>query len=167
MFVAAGDELEEQVRGVLVKRDVTYFVDDQEASGVVHQFLREFPAEMRFLKRGATQPDAEWKRTLCPALVDLIRMPSARWVLPVPGGPSRTTFSASERNTPVPRWAMRFRSAEGWCSTLNSSVRGNPVASAEQSLGAHQWQSPRSLRSRMISSSDGRGGGASTMICLG
>jgi hypothetical protein len=34
--------------------------------------------------------------------------------LPVPGGPSRTTFLASERNTPMPRCAMRFRSAEGW-----------------------------------------------------
>ena len=31
VFVAAGDELEEQVRGVLLERDVADLVDDQEA----------------------------------------------------------------------------------------------------------------------------------------
>lgn len=31
VFVAAGDELEEKVRGVLIERDVAYFVDHQEA----------------------------------------------------------------------------------------------------------------------------------------
>lgn len=35
-------------------------------------------------------------------------------VLPVPGGPSRTTFSALVRNTPVARCAMVSRLRGGW-----------------------------------------------------
>ena len=53
VFVAAGDELEEQVRGVLIERDIAYFVDHQEAvAAEFDQFLGEFPAGVGFLEPG-------------------------------------------------------------------------------------------------------------------
>ena len=40
-----------------------------------------------------------------------IASPVARWVLPVPGGPRRTTFSLAATKSSVARWATvsRFR----------------------------------------------------------
>lgn len=61
-----------------------------------------------------------------PARAALIPIPTARWVVPVQGGPSRATFLASSRKTPVPRYATRFRSAAVWWSKLNSSSRSFP-----------------------------------------
>ena len=47
--------------------------------------------------------------------------PMARWVLPIPGGPSRTTFSALGTNVTVARCASRSLRREGRCSRLKSS----------------------------------------------
>ena len=46
VFVTAGDELEEQIRGVLLERDVTDFVDDDQAvTAELHEFLGQ-PAQL-------------------------------------------------------------------------------------------------------------------------
>ncbi|SKF62375.1 Uncharacterised protein [Mycobacteroides abscessus subsp. abscessus] len=51
-------------------------------------------------------------------------MPSAmaRWLFPVPGGPSRTTFSRLAMNVVVARWAMRSRVAAGTWSKTKSWI---------------------------------------------
>lgn len=46
--------------------------------------------------------------------------PIARWVLPVPGGPSRTILRAWSRNTPAARSAMMSRPRQSWWSKLKS-----------------------------------------------
>ena len=53
MFVAGRDELEEQVRGVLIEWDVADFVADQHAvAAQPGQLCGEFPARIGFLEAG-------------------------------------------------------------------------------------------------------------------
>ena len=53
MFVAARDELEEQVRSVLIERDVADFIADQDAVAAQPGQLRgEFPAGVGVLEAG-------------------------------------------------------------------------------------------------------------------
>jgi hypothetical protein len=67
VFVAAGDQLEEQVRGVLIERDIAHFVNYEEpVAAQLGQFLGEFPAGVGFLEPGG--PPSRSKRTSCPAL---------------------------------------------------------------------------------------------------
>ena len=77
---------------------------------------------------------------------------TARWVLPVPGGPSSTTLRASARNAPeasAPTW---FRLA-GWASKPKSSRvlrAGKPAArmrsSAPEALRAETSRSSSAAR---------------------
>ena len=48
--------------------------------------------------------------------------PIERWVLPVPGGPRKTTFSFPAMKSRVPRWATTSRLSERWWSKSNSSI---------------------------------------------
>ena len=53
VFVAGRDELEEQVCGVLVERDVAHFVNDQQAvAAQPDKFGGKFPARVCFLEAG-------------------------------------------------------------------------------------------------------------------
>ena len=63
--------------------------------------------------------------------------PVARWVLPVPGGPSSTTLRASVRNPPDASAAICWRTA-GWASQSNSSMRlaGREPGGPDPQLGA-------------------------------
>jgi hypothetical protein len=77
VFVAAGDELEERVRGVLFNRDVADFINYEEpVAAQFGEFLSVFPRRWASWSR-ATQPVAESKRTRCPALAALMPMPTA------------------------------------------------------------------------------------------
>ena len=64
--------------------------------------------------------------------------PMARWVLPIPGGPSRTTFSALGTNVLVARCASTSRRREGRWSRLKSSrvLTGREVRGADPHGGA-------------------------------
>ena len=53
-------------------------------------------------------------------------MPVARWVLPVPGGPRKTTFSRAVTKSRVPRWAIRSRFRPRAWSKSNSSRTCGP-----------------------------------------
>ena len=53
---------------------------------------------------GGQDPGGPW-------LAAVISRPVARWVLPVPGGPSSTTLRASARNPPEARAAICWRKA--------------------------------------------------------
>jgi hypothetical protein len=88
-FVAAGDELEEQVGGFGLERDVAGLVDDQERASRASSAC-SFPAAQAAASRSA-HCDAVANRTRCPAWQARIAIPVARWVLPVPGGPRNTT----------------------------------------------------------------------------
>src|SRR3954451_14874578 len=59
--------------------------------------------------------------TECPAWVALMPSPMARWVLPMPGGPSSTTLSALGTNVAVARCARTSLRSEGRWSRLKSS----------------------------------------------
>src|SRR4051794_33546549 len=69
----------------------------------------------------ATHSVAVRNATRCPARQ--ARMPKAieRWLLPVPGGPSRTTFSLPARKSSWPRCKTAVRLIERWKAKSNSS----------------------------------------------
>jgi hypothetical protein len=70
-------------------------------------------------------------RTRWPAWAALMPKPIATWVLPVPGGPSRTRFRAAAMNAAVPRCARVSGRSAGWCWRLKSSRdlrAGKPAA---------------------------------------
>ena len=134
MFVAGGDELEEQVRGVLLERYVADFVDDDQpvAAQLGPVLRRAGRVGVRLCSR-ATQSMAVANRTRWPELGGARGPePVARCVLPVPGGPSRTTLLCFGRGThrwPGARWCRGRR--PGWWSKLKSSSDfrpGNPAA---------------------------------------
>ena len=56
------------------------------------------------------------KATRCPAWQARMPRPIDRWVLPVPGGPRKTTFSRPVTKSRVPRCAIWSRLSERWCS---------------------------------------------------
>ncbi len=121
LFVAGRDQLEQQVRGVLVERDVADLIDDEQP---VAAELLQLGLEAAGLMSGGEAGDpvlAVSNRTECPARAALTPRPMARWVLPIPGGPSRTTFSAFETNVPVAKCARTSRRSEGRWSRLKSS----------------------------------------------
>ena len=108
VFVAAGNQLDEQVGGVLFEGDVSDFVGDEQSDAAQLGQLG-----WAALSR-ATQSTAVANVTPCPAWAALMANPIARWVLPVPGGPSSTTLRALARKAPVPRWAIMSRFNAGW-----------------------------------------------------
>jgi hypothetical protein len=59
--------------------------------------------------RRVTHSAAVAKATRCPAWHARMARPVARWVLPVPGGPRKTTFSFAVTKSRVPRGAMTSR----------------------------------------------------------
>jgi hypothetical protein len=61
------------------------------------------------------------KITRRPARQALIESAIARWVLPVPGGPSRTTFSLAWRKSSWPRCSITCFLTERWKVKSNSS----------------------------------------------
>ena len=94
LLVAGRDELEEQVRGVGVEGDVADLVDDDElVAADLLSSASSVPAwwapASRVIQLLAVSNSTEWP--FCAALTP---SPIARCVLPIPGGPSRITFSA-------------------------------------------------------------------------
>ena len=131
VFVAAGDELEEQVRGVLLEGQVADLVDDDQPVAAQPGRARagSRPARWASVSR-VTHSVAVANRTRWPWWAAAMPRPVARWVLPVPGGPSSTTLRASVRNPPEARAAICWRTA-GWASQSNSSIvfrAANPAA---------------------------------------
>ena len=109
-LVAGRDQLEEQVGGFAVEGDVADLVDDEERDAPEPAQLVVEPCRRRGPRRGgSTHSAAVAKATRCPARQ--ARMPSAiaRWVLPVPGGPKKTTLSLASMKSRVPRWATTSR----------------------------------------------------------
>ena len=121
-FVAGGDELEEQVRGFGFEGDVADLVDDQQRVAAEADELVLQPAGVvgvgeagdPFGGGGEQRPGARLGRRGSPR-------PMARWVLPVPGGPRKTTFSLAVTKSRVPRWAIRSRLRPRAWSKSNSS----------------------------------------------
>ena len=77
-----------------------------------------------------TQSVAVANNTRCPCCAATIPSEMARWVLPVPGGPSRTTLRASVRKPPEASAAIWGRLL-GWVSQSKSSSvlrPGKPAA---------------------------------------
>jgi len=100
-FVSGRDQLEEQVGGVGFERDVADFVDDQE--GVAAE-CAEFVVEAAGVVGVGESGDpvgGGGEQGAVPAWQALIPIPTARCVLPVPGGPSRTTFSFATTGVPA------------------------------------------------------------------
>ena len=77
-FVAGGHQLEEQVGGLGLERDIAHFVDDkQRVAAQPDQFLLEAPGVMSFGQPG-THSEAVANRTRWPAWQARIAMPMAR-----------------------------------------------------------------------------------------
>ena len=121
-FVAGGHQLEEQVGGFGFEGDVADLVDDeQRVAAQPDQFVLE-PAGVVGLGEPGDPLEAVANRTRCPAWQARIAIPMARWVLPVPGGPRKTTLSLAATKSRVPRWAMRSRlSPRAWSKSNSSS----------------------------------------------
>jgi hypothetical protein len=103
-FVARGDELEEQVRRFGLERDVADLVDDE-------QRIAAKPGQLGLQGAGVVgvgEPGDPLSggRELDPVAGlagARIASPVARCVLPVPGGPSSSTFSFAVTKSRVPR----------------------------------------------------------------
>src|SRR5919198_2478881 len=65
-------------------------------------------------ERRATHSVAVAKATRWPARQARMEMAMARWVLPVPGGPNRTTLSLAWRKSSWPRCSTTWRRTERW-----------------------------------------------------
>jgi hypothetical protein len=95
--VAAGDELEEQVRGVLFEGQVADLIgDDQPVAALFGELGGKPTALVGVLETsdpvgggGEQDPLSVWQAATPRAI--------ATWVFPVPGGPSRTMLRASVR----------------------------------------------------------------------
>ena len=121
-FVAAGDELEEQVGRFGFEGDVPDLVDDdQRVAAQAAQLVLEAPVVVGGRRGGRPTREAVANSTRCPAWQARIAMPVARWVLPVPGGPRKTTLSLAATKSRVPRWAIRSRFRPRAWSKSNSS----------------------------------------------
>ena len=97
VLVAGGDELEEQVRGVLFEGEVADLVDDdQPVAAQPGQLGSSRPRSWASDSR-VTQSVAVANRTRWPCRQAATPRAVARWVLPVPGGPRRTTLRCSVR----------------------------------------------------------------------
>ena len=108
-FVAGGDELEEQVGGFGFEGDVADLVDDEERVAAESAELVLEPAGVVGVGEPVDPLAAVANRTRWPAWQARIASPMARWVLPVPGGPRKTTLSRAATKSRVPRWAIRSR----------------------------------------------------------
>ena len=94
-FVAAGDQGEEQVRGLALEREVADLVDDQEAVALQAPQLGVERVAVLGCSRRSIHCWAVANATRWPAWQALIASAIARWVLPVPGGPKKQTFMCS------------------------------------------------------------------------
>ena len=138
-FVAGGDELEEQVGGFGFEGDVADLVDDEQRVAAQADAAR-LGAGRRGGPRRAGRPTRRRWRTGPggrPGRRGSPR-PVARWVLPVPGGPRKTTFSLAATKSRVPRWAIRSRLRPRAWSKSNSSRRlaGGEPGGADAALTA-------------------------------
>jgi hypothetical protein len=114
-------ESEEQVGGLGFEGDVADLVDDQERVAPSRtSSCWSLPAWWASASR-ATHSLAVANRTRCPAWQARIAIPMARWVLPVPGGPRKTTFSFAATKSRVPRCSIRSRLRPRAWSKSNSS----------------------------------------------
>ena len=138
-FVAGGDELEEQVRRFGFERDVADLVDDQQRVAAEPDQLG-LAAGRRGGRRRAGRPIAAAvaNSTRCPAWQARIASPIARWVLPVPGGPRKTTFSLAVTKSRVPRWAIgvAFEAAGVVEVELLQALAGREPGGADAALAA-------------------------------
>src|SRR6185312_897199 len=116
-LVAGRDELEEQVGGFGLERDVADLVDDQQRVAAQPDELGLQPTGVVGLGEAGDPFRSGGEQDPVPGLAG----PDRQWVLPVPGGPRNTTLSRGVTKSSVPRCAMvsRFR-ARAW-SKSNSS----------------------------------------------
>src|SRR4051794_16679690 len=86
----------------------------------------------------STHWEAVANRTRCPAWQARMASPIARWVLPVPGGPRKTTLSRAVTKSRVPRWAMVSRlRAQGVVEVeLLQALAGGEAGGADATLAA-------------------------------
>ena len=120
-FVASADELKNQVSGLLLEGEVAQFVDDEQLGlGVERDLVGEFALRLR--TRELSSEVAVTNSTECPASTAARPSPIARWVLPTPGGPSMSTFSAPAMKRPVASSRTSFWSTDGWNLKSNSSI---------------------------------------------
>ena len=120
-FVAVGDEAEHQVGGFGVERDVADLVDDEQRDErQARSSASRLPWRLASERR-ATHWVAVANCTRWPARHARIESAIARWVLPVPGGPSRITFSRACRKSSCPRCSITVFLTERWKVKSNSS----------------------------------------------
>jgi hypothetical protein len=117
-LVAGGRSGSPAHSGPWVEGDVADLVDDQQRDPLeLAQLLGQLPlplriAEPRYPFRGGGE--GLGGRTLIPSAI-------ARCVLPVPGGPKRTTFSLAWRRSSCPRCSTSVFCTERWKLKSNSS----------------------------------------------
>jgi hypothetical protein len=98
-LVAAADEHEHQVGSLGVERDVADLVADQQRDPSSRRNSSSRRPWRWASARTATHSVAVRKSTRCPARQARVPKAIARWILPVPGGPSRITFSRAWRKS--------------------------------------------------------------------
>ncbi len=139
MFVAGRDELEEQVRRVLLEREVAHFVD---LCGYRHRSTTTRSARRIRATTRLTESSEQWARTSAPRPsrrnhATRIPVSTACWprasrknVFPVPLGPQTTTFSLRSIHSRVRRACWVGIGIEETDSSQVSKVFavGNPAA---------------------------------------
>lgn len=113
--------MEHEVGGLGVEGDVAHLIDDdQRDAAEAAQLGLEAPQALR-VEKARHHSVAVAKATRCPARQ--ARMPSAiaRCVLPVPGGPRRTTFSFPSRKSSCARCSTSSFFTDRWKDHSNSS----------------------------------------------
>jgi hypothetical protein len=119
-LVAPPDQLEEQVRGLLLQGQVAELVDDERLGfGVEGDLVGELSScwalESAARSEVAVTNKAEW-----PASTAARPKAIARCVLPTPGGPKSRTFSAPAMKRPVASSRTSLASRDGW------NLKSNP-----------------------------------------
>ncbi len=138
-FVAGRDELEEQVGGFGLERDVADLVDDQQRVAAEPERARPAAGRRGGRRRAGRPIRRRWRTaTRCPAWQARIASPMARWVLPVPGGPRNTTLSRAATKSRVPRWAisLAFEAAGVVEVELLQALAGGEPGGADAALAA-------------------------------
>ena len=107
------DKLEEQIRRVLIERNVSDFVDDDQ---FVAANLLQFRFEPACMVCGTEAGNPVRCRVEEDGVAGVGRFDAeSDWmcVLPMPGGPSRITFSAFATKVPVAKCANTSRRSDG------------------------------------------------------
>jgi hypothetical protein len=110
-FVAAGDELEEQVGRFGLEGDVADFIDDQQWVTAQPGELGLEPSVVVGLGEPVDPLAGGGEQHPVPGLAGADPQPDRQMGLPGAGGPRKITFSRAATKSTVPRWATwsRFR----------------------------------------------------------